>query len=1131
MNRKKRAEGNTQNRIYTELARANITVVLSYLVCSVIYSAIGFWFFAGDAATGIAWRPAAYYGLLLIPFVLIAIDFRKGLFSEEFRYNIYIPATFFYLYLLLLDKDIVYFIFAVCLIATSVIYYDTHFSQIYGTILCLLHIAVAVFLSLQGNGAGGKRIFYALIVFMLSFFMNHATGMLTNIQKSRMKELHNQKQRFEALVSVDSRTIFEYNLKDDEMVLNRTSSGSISLHRHYENFSKVAKQYRYVLYADWEVFDDFLKKCYSGEEMFDVQMRLRNKKADYLWYQLKAKTLLDENMKPVSVIGTMENIDERKRYELRLQDENMRDPLSKLYKYAYAKQLMAEFLDKQDNSQYAGLLIIDIDNFTTLCEKMGNTFGDGVIQSIASDLDEIFYTSDILGRVEGDEFVVLMKYIRSAEDIDKKIREIQDVVRRTYTEKEMNFTSTVSIGASVYPTDGDNFDELYGKAEKALIYEKGNGKDGYGFYDKDKEGDYAQYDIEVKHKRLEQREKMVRSYQGKESNSLTELAFKLIEESKDTDSAINLLLRQVARKLDLDGICIRRIVGSEHVMAYPYTCSLSDVLPPISAEVTFSDADWEREVARMEESNGLICCRDVSQMPNENYRKVCLYYGIVAFARTAFFEKGKFVGGIDFLDCRKVREWTNEEIQTMYALTNVISSYLLKMKAFEDASETVERLTGYDQITGLYKYEKFLSLAEKYLETAEHGNYAVVYVDFSNFKFINEFYGYEVGDKILREYAESLKRDKSIFIAGSRVFSDNMVSLIHMNLENEEALREALMHAAQKFTDKIKKNYIDSDISLIIGVCTFSVDGMKIPFKSIISNANLARKEAKKPENPNCVVYSAKMGEKLIREVSYANDMESAFQNHEFAVYLQPKVDLKSRSITGAEALIRWIKQDGTMIFPNDFIPVFEKNKTITLLDYFVYDEICKYLAGRMEKGERLISISMNVSRIHLGSIRQMVTYVSGLLKKYNIPPHLLEFELTETVFTEKVDDTVLLMNKLRELGVKVSMDDFGSGYSSLNVLTKLPLDVLKLDKEFLKDFETDSDEKIIIPSIIDMAKKLSLSVVCEGVETKQQVDFLRKVDCDLAQGYYYSRPVPLDVFSKMLDDENFVLNQEINNK
>ena len=139
----------------------------------------------------------------------------------------------------------------------------------------------------------------------------------------------------------------------------------------------------------------------------------------------------------------------------------------------------------------------------------------------------------------------------------------------------------------------------------------------------------------------------------------------------------------------------------------------------------------------------------------------------------------------------------------------------------------------------------------------------------------------------------------------------------------------------------------------------------------------------------------------------------------------------------------------------------------------------------------------------------------------------MLEFELTETVFTDTVDDTIELMSRLRELGVKVSMDDFGSGYSSLNVLTKLPLDVLKLDKEFLKDFETDVDGKIIIPSIIEMAKKLQLSVVCEGVETKQQVEFLRQVDCDLVQGYYYSRPVPKNVFSQMLADDDFVLHQE----
>jgi len=174
-----------------------------------------------------------------------------------------------------------------------------------------------------------------------------------------------------------------------------------------------------------------------------------------------------------------------------------------------------------------------------------------------------------------------------------------------------------------------------------------------------------------------------------------------------------------------------------------------------------------------------------------------------------------------------------------------------------------------------------------------------------------------------------------------------------------------------------------------------------------------------------------------------------------------------------------------------------------------------------------MVNISVNVSRVHLQSIDEMIRFVKGLLDKYRIIPEYLEFELTETMSTEKVEDTIKMLTKLRELGVKVSMDDFGAGYSSLNLLTKLPFDIIKLDKEFLKDFELDSDGKIIIPSIIDMAKKLKLEVVCEGVETKEQVDFLRDVDCDMVQGYYYSKPVPLDVFTNMLADNEFVAKQE----
>ncbi len=1113
--------------IVIDLPRTNRTALRSYLVSALLYSIAGVFLLSGEIFGAQIWKAATYYILLFFPLLLVGVDYKENSLTEEFRYNLYMSSLIFYAYLLLLDRDFIWIIYAVWLMGTSIIYYDIRFSRLLAKIIVGIHIVTTVYLYFKDGAAEGIRLIYILCVMLFAFFINFAANRMIVLQQSKMKELHDQKQRFEALASVNAKKIFEYDLTKDEFVLIKTNENGEERRRKIENFSEIAKPYRYVLYADWQLFDEFIEMCRDGRENINVQMRLRNKNADYLWYQVNAKTLVDEEGNPGNVVGTLENVDELKRYEFRLQDENMRDPLTKLYKRAYAKQLMAEFLHNHNDDRYAGLLIIDIDNFSTLCEEMGNTFGDEVIRSIAADLESIFYTSDILGRLGGDEFVILMKDIRDPEHVDKKIHEIQEVVRKTYTEKEMNFTSTVTIGASIYPTDGEDFAQLYYKAEKALTYAKANGKDRHEFYEKEKEPEYAQFEIEDKHNKIKQKNEMEMLNKENDSDSLTELAFKLIEESKDTDSAINLLLRQVARQMDLDGICIRKIVDKEKKLVYPYRCIIGNRLPDFGVGVEFDQNQWDSERERFEQNGGFMCCTDTSPLTNEKHQELIDTYHVKAFARSAFYERGEYIGSIDFMDCRKTREWTKEERVTMQTLANVISSYLLKMKAFEDASDTVEKLTGYDTVTDFYKYEKFLSFVEEYFITAPKGKYAVIYMDFSNFKFINEFYGYEVGDKILRDYADAARNYKGIFIAGSRVFSDNIVCLVNMIWDNEEQMRDRLIAEGEKFAQKVQNEYLDSNLALNVGVCPFTVDGGEVPFKSIVSNANLARKEAKKPENPNCVVYSAEMGEKLMKEVSYVNEMESAFENHEFVVYFQPKIDLKNHIITGAEALIRWIKPDGSMIFPNDFIPVFEKNKTITKLDYFVYEEVCKYLAERMKNKERLVCVSMNVSRIHLNTINRLVSYVEELLKKYQVPPHLLEFELTETVFTDTVDDTVELMSRLRELGVKVSMDDFGSGYSSLNVLAKLPLDVLKLDKEFLKDFETDPDGKIIIPSIIDMAKKLRLCVVCEGVETKQQVEFLRQVDCDLVQGYYYSRPVPQNVFSQMLADDDFVLHHE----
>ena len=1114
--------------ILDDVTSVNGIVFACNAVCTVIYAVMGYFIFKEPAYNDASWKPIMYYILLFLPVLLASVDYAESKYKQEFKYSLYLPSLFFYAYLLLLEQQPLHFLYAICMIGMSVIYCDPRFSSLLGIIVFTLHMIFAVMNYEQEKGKiMSGRFFDAGLVLVMIFFFNFTSGIIVAIRNAKMADVNEEKQRFLALASVDEKGIFEYDIEKDRMNITQNVGGSNEQKLRFEHISKEAKLQRYVLYADWDELDRFLEECKTGRPILEGQMRLRNHKADYLWYQFRARTLFDKNDEPVSVIGTMENIDDRKRMELRIADENMRDPLTKLYESNHAKELMGEFLSTQEGTEYAGLLLIDVDDFSRLIEKMGTTFADEVLKSMATDLDEIFYTSDILGRVGGDQFIILMKNIKKIPDIEKKMQEIQDVVHKIYSESEMRFATTVTIGASVFPIDGRTYDELFRNAEKALVYEKEQGKNRYGLYDHEKEPEYAKLYIEEKHNKIQYQHELDMTYENTESDSLMELAFKLIDESKDTDSAINLLLRQVARKMGLDAIWVRHRVGREYKMFYPYRCIMGD-FPVDEDEIIFSEDYWEEAVTLIKNNNGFSSFSHVDESCGIRAGSIYKNLGIRSFARCSYFEKDEYIGSIDFISYTEEREWTKEDKQTIQAVTNVISSYLLKMKAYEDAEDEIERLTGYDAITGFYKYEKFLENAQEYLETAKPGQYVISYQDFSNFKYINEMYGYEVGDKILREYAEMLPETTDRFIMGSRVFSDNIVSLFDATDIDMNTMISFAEFCSSKFADKVQKEYFGSNVVCVVGLCPFVVTKDKdIPLKNIISNANLARKEAKRPEMANIIVYDDSMGENLLKEVKYANEMEEAFRNKEFVVYMQPKVDLKQHKIIGAEALIRWVKPNGEILYPNEFIPVFEKNKSITVLDYFVYDEVCKYLADRVKKDEPIVNVSVNVSRVHLQSIDEMVQYVKALLKKYKIKPEYLEFELTETMSTEKVEDTIKMLNKLRKLGVKVSMDDFGSGYSSLNLLTKLPLDVLKLDKEFLKDFEKDTDGKIIIPSIIDMAKKLKLEVVCEGVETKEQVEFLRDVDCDIVQGYYYSKPVPLDVFTEMLSDNDFVFRQE----
>ena len=241
-----------------------------------------------------------------------------------------------------------------------------------------------------------------------------------------------------------------------------------------------------------------------------------------------------------------------------------------------------------------------------------------------------------------------------------------------------------------------------------------------------------------------------------------------------------------------------------------------------------------------------------------------------------------------------------------------------------------------------------------------------------------------------------------------------------------------------------------------------------------------------------------------------------ALQQNEFQVYYQPKVNLQNQKIIGAEALIRWIKADGSAMLPGEFIPVYEKTGEIIALDFFVYQSTCQYLRSRLNANQPVVPISMNVSRMHLRN-QNLVTFVEQLLKEYEIPPYLLEFELTENLYIEDYQHIRRIMTALKKLGVRVSIDDFGSGYSSLNILTKLHCDVLKLDQTFLDCDHISKKNRLVIEAIHKMAKELGISVICEGVETEKQAKFLESIGCFFIQGYLVAKPLPEKDFSERL--------------
>jgi diguanylate cyclase (GGDEF)-like protein len=432
--------------------------------------------------------------------------------------------------------------------------------------------------------------------------------------------------------------------------------------------------------------------------------------------------------------------------------------------------------------------------------------------------------------------------------------------------------------------------------------------------------------------------------------------------------------------------------------------------------------------------------------------------------------------------------------------------------------KTIEQLAFYDPLTGLANRALLKNRMHKAIQRAKRDetNLAVIFLDLDHFKLINDTLGHGIGDELLIHIAKILKNNIRESDTLSRLGGDEFIVLIP-SIDSIEHITNIVSNILKTLQ---KKHYIGSHelyITSSIGIAIYPEDGDDS--QDLIKNADTAMYEAKKNGRNNYKFYSSSMGNSVDKRLNLEQDLIQAIkQRKEIEVFYQAKIDAHNEHISGAEALVRWRHPTKGLIFPDDFIYIAESTGLMIELGHIIIEESIYQLQEWNQIGLVGLKIAINLSPRQFQD-PNLVAFISSMIQKYQIDSHQLEFEITETLSMSNMDNTLRILNELKAIGVSIAIDDFGTGHSSLAYLKKFPVNILKIDKSFVMGIVENEEDRIIAQTIISMAHSFGFDTVAEGVETRKHANILHNMDCDIFQGYHFSKPIPKDEFIRFLKE------------
>lgn len=685
-----------------------------------------------------------------------------------------------------------------------------------------------------------------------------------------------------------------------------------------------------------------------------------------------------------------------------------------------------------DQEKFA-FVMMDIDGFKRLNDANGHIMGDELLKAFVRNVKSSLKPGDVIGRVGGDEFVVLLAGADNQPEVAERLKTL--TIRTHWGD---HIFLTVSMGVCFAPAHGSSFEELYGKADIAMYGCKAAGGDGHRFY-----------------------------FEGMQMPGPAPI--RVVEHTNDVSHYKSGVMLSV-----MDG-------------RFSY--------PPAIGEMLKGRYD-DRPLWQIFEEDG-VCTVETAQ-------------AVKQLVETGQADPASKIRYLESMLTKPTGHMFHCSIGVAAQADGQVQITITDITEMLENSQFLQNMTDFDQLTKVLNLNCFtrivVQLMKENHEAVAAGEYAMMYFDINRFKAINDTFGSIEGDKLLMYIGKTLRDAMGKIGLVGRMGSDRFVVFIRKSGEELEQFVADFFAALQQYP-------LVYEVVCNIGIYVTTDEILNV--EAMIDRANIALAAIKGNYAKKHAYFDLEQRDAMLGEQEIVGMMTAALAEGQFVPYYQPQYDHATGKMVGAEALVRWVHPEKGVISPARFIPIFEKNGFISKLDLYVFEQVCQFQRKCMDEGMELIPISVNRTRYDIFQ-PDFVATLESIRKKYDVPANLLHIEITETAIVGANEVVVRVIEQLHQCGYVVEMDDFGSGYSSLNTLKDISLDVLKLDMAFLTE-DLDNRGGTILSSVVRMAKWLGLPVIAEGVESLKQANYLQSIGCNYLQGYLYAKPMPEGNFHELL--------------